>query len=236
MSYRITIIRKNIKNTYLRIKPPDHLLVSCSKHVTVDQIDQFIKSKQKWIDKRFALLKTQSSTVLPFYNGAVIRLAQKEYTLYFQSSNRNKVSTENNQIKIEIKDIDDESLKHRLLLKWYTKCFKQYTSERTTALYRENHRYGIEMPQRISIKNMSSRWGSYSKKTDTLSLATRLGAYDKDVIDSVIYHELAHTRYMDHQKDFHVLLRTMMPNYPRAHRALKEHNAHASWFKYPQDR
>ena len=236
MSYRITIIRKNIKNTYLRIKPPDHLVVSCNKHVTVDQIDQFIKSKQKWIDKRFASLKAQSSIVLPFYNGAVIRLAQKEYTVYFQSSNRNKVSTENNQIKIEIKDVDDASLKHQLLLKWYTEQFKQYTAERTLMFYDENHQYNIKMPQRISIKNMSSRWGSYSKKTDTLSLSTRLGAYDKDVIDSVICHELAHTCYMDHQKKFHALLRTMMPDYMRAHRALKEHNAHASWFKYPQDR
>ena len=236
MSYRITIIRKNIKNAYLRIKPPDQLVITCNKRISVNEINQFIQSKQKWIDSKLAFHETQLPTELPLYDGSIIRLAQKEYTIHFRSSNRNKVSTENNQIKIEIKNIDDESLKHQLLLKWYTKCFKQYASERTTALYRENHRYGIKMPQRISIKNMSSRWGSYSKKTNTLSLSARLGAYDKDVIDSVIYHELAHTRYMDHQKDFHLLLRMMMPNYPRAHRKLKEPNIHANWFKYPQDR
>ncbi len=236
MSYRITIIRKNIKNTYLRVKPPDQVMITCHKRVTTDQIDRFIKSKQKWIDKRFASLQAQSSTALPLYDGAIIRLAQKEYSLQFISSNRNKVFTENDQVTIEIKDLDNEALKHKLLLKWYTEQFKQYTAERTLMFYHENHQYDIKMPQRISIKNMSSRWGSYSKKTDTLSLSTRLGAYDTDVIDSVIYHELAHTRYMDHQKKFHALLRTMMPDYKYAHRKLKVPNIHANWFKYPKDR
>ncbi len=58
----------------------------------------------------------------------------------------------------------------------------------------------------VKIKNFRSRWGSCDAKKN-ISLNYRLIMLPKSTIDYVILHELCHTVYMDHQKNFHELLK-----------------------------
>lgn len=56
-------------------------------------------------------------------------------------------------------------------------------------------------PQRITIRDTSSRWGSRST-SGTMSFSWRLAFAPTDVMRYVVMHELAHQRYMDHSPAF----------------------------------
>ena len=61
---------------------------------------------------------------------------------------------------------------------------------------------GISNPPRVNIKKVKRYLGQYNKKQNTINLNLLLGHMSKELIEYVIIHELAHTRYMNHQKGF----------------------------------
>lgn len=80
----------------------------------------------------------------------------------------------------------------------------------------------IPISYQVRVKKMSSRYGSNSKKTNSLSFNQTLIHYDKDVIDMVIIHELVHYYVSGHQKDFYYLLEKYCPNYQLLNHQLKK--------------
>ena len=61
---------------------------------------------------------------------------------------------------------------------------------------------GISNPPKVNIKRVKNYLGQYNKKNHTINLNLLLGHLSEELIEYVIIHELAHTRYMDHQKGF----------------------------------
>lgn len=61
---------------------------------------------------------------------------------------------------------------------------------------------GINAVPNVKIKKVKHYLGQYNKRTNSISLNLLLGHMDEELIDYVIIHELAHTRYMGHQSDF----------------------------------
>ncbi len=65
-----------------------------------------------------------------------------------------------------------------------------------------------EAPMRLSLGDPRSRWGSCSSR-GTISLSWRLIMAPAAVRRSVIAHEVAHIRHMDHSRDFYNWLDTL---------------------------
>lgn len=61
---------------------------------------------------------------------------------------------------------------------------------------------GIETPPKVNIKKVKNYLGQYNKRNNTINLNLLLAHMSEELIEYVIIHELAHTRYMDHQKGF----------------------------------
>ena len=70
---------------------------------------------------------------------------------------------------------------------------------------------GVNPPYRIRMRDMKRTLGSNSKATHTLTFQTRLMAYRKDLIDSVIVHELAHHFQFDHSPKFYAIVNRYYP-------------------------
>ena len=75
-------------------------------------------------------------------------------------------------------------------------------------------------PKKITIKQLKYAWGSCSSKKN-ISLNSELMYKEKDVIDYVVVHELAHLKYMNHQKDFWNLVGLFIPDYKEKRKELK---------------
>lgn len=71
----------------------------------------------------------------------------------------------------------------------------------------------IYEPYKVSVRKMSTRLGTNSRKTHKITYALSLMAYDPHIIDSVVVHELAHHFFFDHQKGFQLLLHSAFPDY-----------------------
>lgn len=65
----------------------------------------------------------------------------------------------------------------------------------------------------VKVRNMTTRLGTNSKSTNTLTFALNLVHHSIEVIDSVVIHELAHDYYFDHSKKFYDVVYKYCPNY-----------------------
>ena len=75
---------------------------------------------------------------------------------------------------------------------------------------------------RITIRAQKTRWGSCSARGD-LSFNCLLMLAPREVIDSVVVHELCHRRHMDHSPAFYAEVLRVFPDYHRQHAWLREH-------------
>ncbi|MBQ3789574.1 MAG: M48 family metallopeptidase [Lachnospiraceae bacterium] len=74
---------------------------------------------------------------------------------------------------------------------------------------------------RITIRNQTTRWGSCSAKKN-LNFNALLMLTPGEVIDSVIVHELAHLKHMDHSQAFYAEVLRVYPDYRKWDRWLKK--------------
>lgn len=77
----------------------------------------------------------------------------------------------------------------------------------------------------VRIRDQATRWGSYSKRTNTIQLNFRLLFAPDDVLDYVIVHELAHIKELNHSKDFWRLVGGVVPDYKAKRKWLREKSA-----------
>ncbi len=65
----------------------------------------------------------------------------------------------------------------------------------------------------LRLKEMKSRWGSYSPRSHSITLNTFLIKAPTACIVDVIMHELCHLKHQNHGKRFHRLLEKMAPGW-----------------------
>ncbi len=74
---------------------------------------------------------------------------------------------------------------------------------------------------RIFIKDISSRFGSCSSKKN-VNFSLCLSAFNESFITFVVLHELAHTVYLNHGKEFYLLLKKICPDFRYVETAFKK--------------
>lgn len=121
----------------------------------------------------------------------------------------------NKRLENEKKSIIDHSK-----ISDYKKRAKIYIPDRVKTLASKySCRYNI-----IKITSAKTRWGSCTSKKN-LNFSYRLILCPKEVIDYVIYHELAHLTYMNHSKLFWQEVEKMMPDYKIHDKWLKDNGS-----------
>ena len=76
-------------------------------------------------------------------------------------------------------------------------------------------------PNKVTIKSLKYAWGSCTKNKN-ISFNRELIYYRIEGLEYVIVHELAHLKYMNHQKKFWDLVSIYIPNYKELRKELKE--------------
>jgi predicted metal-dependent hydrolase len=72
------------------------------------------------------------------------------------------------------------------------------------------------------VRKLTARWGSCSSAKQ-ISLSFYLVQLPWNLIDYVLLHELAHTTYLNHSKDFWEEVSRILPDYKRHRRAIKQY-------------
>ena len=197
--YNIEIVRKNNKNTYLRVRD-NKIIVSTNYFTTKKQIIKLIEDNTAFINKALdkCIKKKEDDT---------FKLFGKCYDIIYGPFN-----TEINNDKIYTKD-------EKTFNKYFTKYIRNIYSERLDYWYNifeEN----IPYPN-LKIRKMTSRWGVCNIKNHNVTLNLELSKYDISALDYVIVHELSHFIHHNHSKDFWLLVGKYYPNYKDIRKMLR---------------
>lgn len=114
--------------------------------------------------------------------------------------------------KITYKDRNDLEKK---LKKWFLPIIEN------------RHRYyesqmNVKKPYQVKLRKMTSRYGSNSSGTHSITYSMILLHYSVEIIDSVIVHELAHEYVRNHSQKFYNVVYKYCPNYTVLHRKLRK--------------
>ena len=189
--YPIEIIRKNNKNTYLRVKG-GKIIVTTNYLTSLTTINKLIKNNTAFIDKALnkSNLKKEDDSFKLFGNS---------YDIIYGF---NDTEIDNNKIYTK----DNKSLN-----KYLSKYIYNIYEERINyyySLFEEN----IPIPN-LKIRKMTSRWGVCNIKNHNVTLNLELSKYDIECLDYVIVHELSHFIHPNHSKEFWLLVGKYYPNY-----------------------
>lgn len=121
----------------------------------------------------------------------------------------------------EIKFSNCSSFKYKNDLDFDKKMKKHFL-----ALLTERSRYYEKLmnlaPHNIRVRNMTSRYGSNSKKTRSITYAYSLYHYSVNILDAIIVHELSHSIEFNHSKKFYEVVNKYCPNYKALHNMLRK--------------
>jgi predicted metal-dependent hydrolase len=209
------LIRSKRRSIGLEISSEGQLIVRAPRYATSQQIEKAVESKRSWIAEKQELVRIQNSNYKPkmFVEGEEFLYLGKSYKLSIVEDN-DTIFQFNAGFYLSRK----WKVKGRaLFINWYKQESKRIIRERVkhfAGLYAFEYNH-------IKITNAKKRWGSCTGKNN-LNFTWRLILAPMEIIDSVVVHELVHTRTKNHSKKFWSDVFKIMPEYPRHNQWLKE--------------
>ncbi len=212
--------RKKVKNINLRIKPNMEIYISAPMNLHSDYIENFIRSKEKWIKQVLQKIEEAKQNQLPsqYLSGEKHKYLGKEYELEVKQGNSNRVSLKEGKIILTVISniFENSDEKKKVMEKWYFEN-AQKVFVNTIQKWLEILDESIE---KLSIKPMKSRWGSCNYVKRYINLNTELIKRTQFEIEYVVLHELTHLKYPNHGKGFYRYIENYMPNYKMAEKML----------------
>jgi predicted metal-dependent hydrolase len=197
--------RKGTKQLKLRLSHKGEVIVSMPTWLPFKAGEKFAQTHQEWIEKH------RKAPVFLLPN----RPIGKTHKLIFAvaSSNKPYVKVTEQQVIIKVPigmTVRSASVQEAAVrgIQKVLKSQEPYLIERIerlstiTGLKYKNLRFGF----------LKSRWGS-CRSDKTITLNYHLLDLTDELINYVIIHELAHTKYMNHSSDFWSLVEKFSPNY-----------------------
>ncbi len=207
--FEVKVIRKNIKNIYLRIRN-NALEVTCPKWLSKDQIIKFIESKSSWITATISKREVKNQTSKLVVNDYIYYLGDK-YKLNVTYGNP-RVSINGDTLTIYSRKDDMEEV---------LKVFYKEGKKTLLALIREKedkylniiYDYGYHSRPEYKFRVLKSAWGINYPKKNLISINERLIHFDERCLEAVLWHEILHFIIPNHSKRFHQILEIHMPDY-----------------------
>jgi len=210
--------RKDTRNIRIRISGSD-VRVSLPLWVPYKAAKIYVEQKSSWINQH------KKSRVF-LNNGSQVG---KQHTLHIKRSVAGRYSGKISASRIFVTipmdaEIDSEETQKKFE-KYVLKALQIEAEELVMPRVRELaslHDFDVNA---IEVKNLKSRWGSCDSKHN-LAFSLFLIQLPWECIDYVIYHELSHTRFMNHGKDFWNLVSMFSPNYKLIKLKMKQYSPH----------
>lgn len=203
IEFNVIIDKKNNKNTYIRVKENNTILITTNYLIGKKQIIDILKNNENFILKNYLRLEKK---------------IEKEDRFFFLGHEYNIIIMQNSDIEIIDNNIYTDNLNK--LDKWLKKEIEKIYKERLNYIY-NIFEESIPYPS-LRIRFMKTRWGVCNKKDNIITLNTELIKYDISKLDYVIIHELSHFIHFNHSKEFWCLVEKYCPLYKKIRKELKE--------------
>ena len=209
------------KTVGIYVTPDKRVKIVAPFHSNISRIKQIAEKQSKWITKKINRFNGFELPELAkeYVSGEAHLYAGRQYRLKVIQSKEEMVKLKGKYIFIYTHTRNKKIVK-RLLDACYQKKAKEKFNERLQICYADFKREKIISPK-ISLRKMTKRWGSCTKKGLVL-LNPELIKAPVYCMDYVITHELCHLKYHDHSKNFYRLLNKYMADWVKRKKRLEK--------------
>jgi predicted metal-dependent hydrolase len=198
------VIKRSNKNIYFRFKKG---IIQITTPKALD--DKYITSMLK---KHYNKLKKMSENIV----SDSIHYLGNEYNLMIYQSDKNNIEFKDNIAYIYTNKIDEHYI-YKIIYNKYFELIKDII---------EQYHLQYESMFNVSdvkyvIKDVKTYFGQCNSKKKIIVLSAKLAKYDKELILSVLAHELAHFKYQNHSQNYYNYLEMIVPGYRKMQKQLK---------------
>lgn len=221
----VELVRKNVKNINLTIRPDLSILVSAKPSLPIESIEEYIKSKSSWILKRigrFQVTKSENTVSHDYVSGESYKFLGKQYRLDVELTlSAERVLLNDGYIRLFVKNKNKKTTKARLIDDWYRNQAKLVFEESLNRVYPMVETY-VKIKPSLDFKVMKKRWGSCLRSKSTILLNFELIKAPVYCIDYVMLHELVHFIHRNHDSKFYEMITVLMPDWRHRKEILDE--------------
>jgi len=213
------IVRRNRKKTVQLVVASDNsLTVYAPRFLAERRIDEIVRIKSGWIEKRFEF--NRGRKIKPLTDGQTISIAGRSFILKICRGNSAPVTTARKLLVFVPEKVADENVEKHLLRSLETWGIEQAKSILPGRV--EHYAKMINRrPGKITVKKIRSRWGSCSS-VGNLNFNWRIVLAPVEIIDYVVVHELCHMIHLNHSRQYWETVESFLPDYKKRRLWLKE--------------
>lgn len=210
------LIKRNRKTISMRVTE-NGLTVNAPLLMSQNRINELLKTKQKWIEKKILLVSSVPQKLVIKNKEKFKFLGKQIEIILIKSDSLNIIWGKNNALFFYSKNVDcQESLKDNFK-NWIKNRALEYFNQRVKEISKEHDL----SPRAVFLSNAKTRWGTCNSKSE-VRLNWRLIQASPSVIDYVICHELAHLKFMNHSDQFWAEVEKLCPKFKADEKFLKE--------------
>ena len=207
-------IRRSARRTLsIEVHPDLRVILRAPLRCPESLIEQFLASRQAWIERQQAHFRTQGPRPRrsPANAAQGHRWLGQSFSLRLLPAAPAGVHFVDGVLELRGRHAKDEAAVARALLDWYRQEARRLF-ERLIDQWHSHPRFQRYPRPPLKIRAMRSRWGSLSPRTG-MCLNLLLIHAPLAAIEYVVVHELCHLRYRGHGKGFYGVLESVLPDW-----------------------
>lgn len=208
----IQVAKKNIKNMYIRVLPPDGIVhIAVPEDTSDDALRMFAVSRIAWVKKQKQKFRDQArQTKRQYVSGESYYVWGRRYRLEIvYSSIRNDVRISGNKLVLQVRKDSTDAQRENTLNEWYRDQLKLVVP---SVLEKCEKIVGVRAAE-WHVKNMRTKWGSCIPEHKRIWLNLQLAKKSPECLEYVIIHELVHMLERNHSDNFKKYMDKFYPNW-----------------------
>ena len=214
------VVFKDIRNVHLTVLPPKgHVRISAPRHMALDTVRVFALSKLAWIkSQRDKMADQEREPSREYLERESHYVWGRRYLLkLLEVDDAPSVALRHRTLVLALKEGAGFAARQAVLSRWY----RDQVRERAGALVAAWSRtLGLDMPPRVHVQHMKTKWGSCSPAHRSIRLNTELAKKPPGCLEYIVVHELVHLLEPTHNERFKALMRAFLPDWEDRRREL----------------
>jgi predicted metal-dependent hydrolase len=205
----------------MTIKPDKSVNVRAPLRTQLPAIRAFVAKNAAWIARTWEKIDGQSQAPAQSYrSGALFLFLGKEYRLVLEHGERESVRLQPGALVVTTPGRPSHARLAELVDTWYRKRAASLFQKRLAVFHQLVHPNRTVLPS-LTIRSMTSRWGSYSYRTRRVTLNLQLIRLPLAYLDYVVIHELCHITVRHHGPGFWRHVERYVPEHVEVRRDLR---------------
>ncbi len=210
----VQLIKKNIKNLYLTVLPPDgQVRISAPKKMEDEAIRLFVVSKLSWIKKQRAKFQNQErQPERELISGESHYLWGERYLLNVIYTDKRKQGVEirnKTYLDLFVRENSDKEQRQKVMREWYRRELKAVIP---SIIQKWEPVMGVKV-QDWGVKLMKTKWGSCNTKAGRIWLNLELAKKNPACLEYTVVHEMVHLLERLHNERFVAYMDEFLPNW-----------------------